>query len=102
MDLSQVLRTAILTLVRRVVASEKENATLYNPMANLLRNVLSALLVPLVLTGCGTAQSPTTTPQIKNPYLGQEPPGTEPFVCAPGIVSEALPLKLGLGNGQQS
>jgi hypothetical protein len=30
---------------------------------------------------------PTATPKLGGPYLGQEPPGTEPRIFAPGIVS---------------
>ncbi len=42
MDLSQVSRTAILTLIARVVASEKENAVFNDPMAALcLEGVIS-------------------------------------------------------------
>ena len=31
---------------------------------------------------------PTTTLQLSGPYLGQEPPGLEPKIFAPGIISD--------------
>jgi len=43
MDLSQVSRTAILTLITRVVASEKENAVFNDPMAGLCLERLVSL-----------------------------------------------------------
>jgi Tol biopolymer transport system component len=36
---------------------------------------------------CGSASS---FPELKGPYLGQEPPGLEPEIFAPGIVSTGL------------
>jgi predicted small lipoprotein YifL len=77
-------------------------------------NILSAMFVMLVLAGCGNtgpteiavstsvsttaaqtsapAGTPTHTPpvfpQISGPYLGQEPPGMEPQIFAPGIISD--------------
>ena len=51
-----------------------------------IRNAIATSLILLVLTGCGYAQS-TISPQLDNPYLGQKPPGMEPEVFAPGIVS---------------
>ena len=43
MNLSQVSRTAILTLITRVVASEKQNAVFNDPMAvHCLEGILSA------------------------------------------------------------
>jgi hypothetical protein len=55
------------------------------------------LLVVFMLASCvdggstlavpPTAALPATTPQLRTAYLGQEPPGMEPEVFAPGIVS---------------
>jgi hypothetical protein len=52
-----------------------------------IRNDISTLLILLVLPGCGYTK-PSITPQLDSPYLGQEPPGMEPEVFAPGIVSD--------------
>lgn len=40
-----------------------------------------------LLTACGGNQPQGDVPEIKEPYLGQKPPGTTPEVFAPGIVS---------------
>ncbi len=32
--------------------------------------------------------APTATPQLSGPYLGQEPPGMEPKIFAPGVISD--------------
>jgi len=38
-----------------------------------------------------TAQAtPAAVPELRGPYLGQEPPGLEPRLFAPGIVSTGL------------
>lgn len=59
--------------------------------------VIRALAV--VLAMLGVACSPTVTdtngpdaasPELRGPYLGQEPPGLEPRLFAPGIVSTGL------------
>jgi hypothetical protein len=52
-----------------------------------VRNASSTLLVLLLVIDCGCAK-PTIAPQLDRPYLGQEPPGMEPRVFAPGIVSD--------------
>jgi hypothetical protein len=52
-----------------------------------IRNAISTLLILLVLTGCGCAK-PSISSQLNNAYLGQEPPGMEPEIFAPGIVSD--------------
>ncbi|MBU0495161.1 MAG: hypothetical protein KKA73_17620 [Chloroflexi bacterium] len=70
---------------------------------------IAVLLALLVLAACGNATPtptlvlptatstavptptlvlPTATPQLEGPYLGQEPPGMEPKIFAPGIVSD--------------
>ena len=56
-------------------------------MFRYIRNVISTLFILLVLVGCGNVK-PTTAPQMDAPYLGQEPPGMEPEIFAPGIVSD--------------
>ncbi len=53
------------------------------------------LLVPLLVCGgcAGTSdddQSAETTPALTGPYLGQTPPGAEPELFAPGIVSTGM------------
>ena len=35
----------------------------------------------------------STFPELRGPYLGQEPPGLEPEIFAPGIVSTGLPTR---------
>ena len=55
----------------------------------------SACALCLALVACGPAgpcdQDTTGTfPELRGPYLGQEPPGLEPVVFAPGIVSTGL------------
>jgi len=76
-----------------------------------LANVVSVMLALLVLAGCGSAEptassgaapsgaptsgatasaAPSPLPAaggLRNPYLGQAPPGSQPEVFAPGIVS---------------
>jgi len=61
-------------------------------------NVLAALFVVLVLSGCGNAEpttapvpTPTAIPPLSGPYLGQKPPGITPEIFAPGIVSDPNP-----------
>jgi len=59
--------------------------------------MIATMLAMLVLTACGNATStvtpmpifilPTSTSQVQPLYLGQEPPGMEPKIFAPGIVS---------------
>jgi hypothetical protein len=52
----------------------------------------------VVLTACSVPQGPTRVdtsaagsfPDLSGPYLGQEPPGLEPQLFAPGIVSTGL------------
>ena len=34
-------------------------------------------------------QAPTPTPQLSGPYFGQEPPGLEPKIFAPGFISDS-------------
>jgi Tol biopolymer transport system component len=48
--------------------------------------LLSALGLILLL-GCSVVGTTPAVSQIEKPYLGQEPPGLEPEVFAPGIVS---------------
>ena len=55
-----------------------------------------ALLCVLVIAGCGTSGLPASTGTSTSstgvgssgPYLGQEPPGMQPEIFAPGIVSD--------------
>ena len=63
----------------------------------LVAGCVVALLCLLVVAGCGkpdapasNGTSPTTTgPGASGPYLGQEPPGMQAEIFAPGIVSDA-------------
>lgn len=52
---------------------------------------LVIMAVGLLLVGLGAPvlarDDPTEFPLLKGPYLGQEPPGLEPVLFAPGIVS---------------
>ena len=52
-----------------------------------IRNAILTLLILLVLTGCGCTKR-SIPAQLDKPYLGQEPPGVEPEVFAPDIVSD--------------
>lgn len=70
-------------------------------MFNHKRIILPVLFVLFFLGGCGNTESaitttptsipPTATPTVDIPYLGQTPPGTEPEIFAPGIVSDPDP-----------
>lgn len=65
----------------------------------LVTTTLLLLLAPLTLQSCQPAADPppaeavegaaTEFPVLSGPYLGQEPPGMEPELFAPGIVSTA-------------
>lgn len=51
------------------------------------------LLLIAVLAGCGPCEESErgeTFPELSGPYLGQTPPGDEPMIFAPGIVSTGL------------
>ena len=51
------------------------------------------LLMVSVLIGAGCADeesAPATPPALTGPYLGQTPPGAEPELFAPGIVSTGI------------
>jgi len=58
--------------------------------------VAASLVVLVTLAGCGrTTGSPSDAetasfPELRGPYLGQRPPGPDPEVFAPGIVSTGL------------
>lgn len=41
-------------------------------------------------TGEGSNPPPRSRPELRGPYLGQEPPGLEPRIFAPGVVSTGL------------
>jgi hypothetical protein len=68
-------------------------------MAPHIRSAILVLFL-LAIVGCGDpapADTPmptplpptaTSTPQLSDPWLGQEPPGMEPEIFAPGIVSD--------------
>ena len=44
---------------------------------------------PLLLS-CATQESPDAFPELRGDYLGQVPPGDEPEIFAPGILSTGL------------
>ena len=58
----------------------------------------SLIVLALLATQCTPAPEPTETanaeepgfPELSGPYLGQEPPGAEPVLFAPGIVSNGM------------
>ena len=58
------------------------------------RSALLSMLAVLALlaTQCTPPPEPAETgfPKLSGPYLGQEPPGAEPVLFAPGIVSNGL------------
>jgi len=64
--------------------------------------VLNIFLVLIVLFACSDPETPVSAvdsgdlPSLTGPYLGQEPPGQEPELFAPGLVSTGAP-----GNGLQ-
>lgn len=51
--------------------------------------LVSSVFVSLIFTGCSTLDSQLKANQneLSGPYLGQQPPGTEAKVFAPGVVS---------------
>ncbi len=49
-----------------------------------------ALLLAALAAGCGGAPEATVFPELSGPLLGQAPPGLEPVLFAPGIVSNGL------------
>ena len=55
--------------------------------------VLNIFLVLIVLFACSDPETPVSAvdagefPSLTGPYLGQEPPGQEPELFAPGLVS---------------
>ena len=62
-------------------------------------NLVSPFVCVLCLTGVACAPmcsddpadaSSTNFPELRGPYLGQEPPGIEPRLFAPGVVSTGL------------
>ncbi len=52
---------------------------------------LAIIVVGLLVGGSGAQgfaqEDKTEFPELKGPYLGQEPPGLEPVLFAPGVVS---------------
>jgi hypothetical protein len=46
-----------------------------------------------VLVACAPADEMPGFPELRGPYLGQEPPGMEPRLFAPGVVSTGLPTR---------
>lgn len=54
--------------------------------------VLVVLMIVFLLAGCGKREASSG---IKNPYLGQKPPGMIPEIFAPGIVSTDKHLEFG-------
>ena len=57
-------------------------------MSKQIGHAISTLLGLTILVGCADLTILSgTTPQVSLPYLGQEPPGMEPEIFAPGIVS---------------
>jgi len=62
-----------------------------------MRRTLSLCVGLMLLVGCcsngdesGTSEGGLTKSELRGPYLGQEAPGSEPRLFAPGIVSTAL------------
>ena len=53
-----------------------------------LRTMVCALCG--VLVSCAPVDEAPGAPELRGPYLGQEPPGTEPRMFAPGVVSTGL------------
>jgi hypothetical protein len=52
--------------------------------------LVALLLAPAVLAGCGLKVDIHNAPEIVGPYLGQEPPGDEAVLFAPGVVSTGM------------
>ncbi|MEN8005810.1 MAG: hypothetical protein ABFS42_02300 [Candidatus Krumholzibacteriota bacterium] len=66
-----------------------------NPNINLVRadfldDLPAAVDVPAPAAVSGPRPEPVPFPELAGPYLGQEPPGLEPVVFAPGIVSTGM------------
>jgi len=54
----------------------------------------AALLLTLVtLAGCGERSQQPAFPELSGPYLGQQPPGAEAELFAPGIVSAGISVR---------
>jgi hypothetical protein len=62
----------------------------------MVKNALGLLAICLALVACAPHQHDDVTvdesffPELSGPYLGEEPPGLEPKLFAPGIVSTGL------------
>jgi Tol biopolymer transport system component len=52
--------------------------------------MLCLALVACAPTGPAGEETMNTFPELRGPYLGQEPPGLEPEIFAPGVVSTGL------------
>jgi hypothetical protein len=51
---------------------------------NTCRSMLAVVFLGALLAGCGGKPG---FPELRDPYLGQSPPGAEPALFAPGVVS---------------
>ena len=61
-----------------------------SPMRTFAVLCLFATACSPTCTDQSAAGSPSTFPELRGPYLGQEPPGLEPQIFAPGVVSTGL------------
>ena len=52
------------------------------------KHVIFLTYVAIILLGCGCTQSEKEFPPLQDQYLGLKPPGDDPEVFAPGIVSD--------------
>ena len=66
------------------------------PVYNDTRRCLAALCLPLSLmlaTGCGAPITGDDFPELTGAYFGQTPPGAEPELFAPGLITTGLPTR---------
>lgn len=65
--------------------------------AKQLLEIIALTVAVTALLGCTPAAAPKAElkqfPTLSGPYLGQQPPGMEPQLFAPGIVSTGLPTR---------
>ena len=52
------------------------------------KHVFFLTYVAIILVGCGCVQAEKDIPPLQEQYLGQKPPGNNPEVFAPGVVSD--------------
>ena len=71
-------------------------------IVRLLACVLCVIHIACSPTCCDDVETVSAFAELRGPYLGQEPPGLEPQIFAPGIVSTGLATRdVALGVGPE-